>query len=116
MIIKPHDEVPPRVKEILDLAHSIAEQSYAQIWDMFCQAANQINEEWPTDDILTATATLAGHFIGRWVQAMHMVASADDGGQTGDELLHDVFEGAAATISVKAPVRRAKSNFEFKRL
>lgn len=116
MIIKPHDKVSPRCKELLELSHDLAEQSYAQIWDMFCQAANQINEEWPTNDILTATATLAGHFIGRWIQAMHMVAQADEGGQTGDELLHDVFKGAAATINVKAPVRRVKDTFEFKRL
>ncbi len=116
MKIKTDKETPLRCKQLIDLAHSIAEQSYAQIWDVFCSAANAINEEWPTDDILSATATLAGHFIGRWVQAMHMVASSDEVGQTGDELLHDVFEGAAAMINVRAPVRKIKSDFEFKRL
>lgn len=100
-IIKTED-LPERMKERHSIAHSIAEQAAAQIWQAACYSCQKIEEQATGNDALSFFGTILIGFAGRWIIMMDKIAKLDDAGIETEELVKTTINGILDVINCKA--------------
>lgn len=106
-VVKSKD-LPVRLKEIQNIAHQIAEQSFTQVWDISVQECNKISKSISGNDALSYFSTIIGDMVGRWICQMEKIAKADSAGISSEELVKGVINHILATINCEAEFEEEK--------
>lgn len=96
------EDLPAQMKERQNMAHSIAEQAYEQVWNIAAQASDSMNKQISGSEALSYLGTILSDFAGRWIVGMNKIAQADTQGITKEELIKDTMNGILSTIGCEA--------------
>lgn len=96
----------PRLREIMDIARQIGQQSAEQSWNLLVNEIHKILPELPTTDALSIMTTSASYYLGCWSIMMKSLIADKDGNIHAemDEILNYIMQGAekvAATGTFK---------------
>lgn len=118
MRVETQKNTPEHLKALMIKAHENADETFCVAWDRLCCDAENIQDQWHGDDMLSAANTLISHVICLWLNQMYRVANMDDTGYSPQYLLENIFNGVVHMMPTlkKIEVKTKTEKTEFKRI